>query len=110
MKKLTDLEEDGFKLVFFYNILGAFQECRGEPGVRDLLQIGTTLAYIDEYPVFLPGPFWFKRIATHSSLALMYFVGRLLGYKPWLKEYTPERLWTVAQIAGEKTRPRVLGL
>jgi hypothetical protein len=90
-------------LVFFYNILGALQECKGNPGVRDLIQLGTTLSYIDEYPDIVPGPFWFKRLFVRTSLSAVYYVGQALGYKPWIKEYTPEHLWEVARAGGLHT-------
>ncbi|KAH7329436.1 hypothetical protein B0I35DRAFT_420207 [Stachybotrys elegans] len=100
--------EDGFKLVFFYNILGALQECQGKPSLGDLLQLGTTLAYIDEYPVIpLSMPFFLRRICTHVALAAIYITGRLSGYKPWVKEYTPMDLWDIAQEVGKKTRPTI---
>jgi len=68
------------------------------------LQLGTTLAYLDEYPAVIPGPFWLKRIVIHAVLAIVYFIGRTLGYQPWLKEYTPERLWGIARVGGDSGR------
>lgn len=94
------LAEDGFKAVFFYNVFGATLEANNRPGLRDMIQIGTMLAYVDEFPVIVPGPFFLKYTATHAMLATVSWIGWMLGYKPWLKEYTPEHMWDVARTRG----------
>lgn len=94
--------EDGFKAVFFYNVLGALLEANGKPGLQDLVQLGTTLAYVDEYPAAVPGPFFFKYAVVHSGLAAVAWLGWALGFDPWLKEYTPEHLWGVARTRGSR--------
>lgn len=86
--------------MFFYNVLGALQACGGKPGLKDILQIGTMIAYVDEYPDVVRGPFWFKKLVVHAGEAVVAAVGHLLGFEAWKKEYTPEHLWDVARIRG----------
>ncbi len=62
--------------------------------------MGTTLAYVDEFPAFMPGPFMLKYAATHAALATVSCMGWALGYQPWIKEYTPEHLWDTARTRG----------
>jgi hypothetical protein len=73
-----------------------------------LLQLLTTISYVDNYldPLpFIPdspGPlgrlgFAAKWTLTHSLYAFGSFVGRCAGYEAWRKEYTPSELWEVAE-------------
>ncbi|KAK5163346.1 uncharacterized protein LTR77_010719 [Saxophila tyrrhenica] len=96
--------EDGFKAVFFYNVIGAILESNNKPGALDLIQIGTTVAYVDEFPVFVPGPFFLKYAVTHALLTTVSSIGWLMGYKPWVKEYTPEHIWEIARTRGGRHR------
>ncbi len=87
-------------MVFFYNVLSILLDSNGKPGVSETVQLGTTVAYVDEYPVIIPGPFTVKYLAIHAALGTVSWIGWALGYKPWIEEYTPRHLWDVARSRG----------
>jgi hypothetical protein len=73
-----------------------------------ILQLLTTISYVDNYvdPLpFLPdsGPvvgrliFAAKWAVTHGVYAFGSTVGWLAGYRRWVREYTPEEYWEVAE-------------
>ena len=75
-----------------------------------LLQLLTTIPYVDNYvdPLpFLPSGdsgsllgkmlFGMRWMVTHSLYTLGGTVGWMAGYQKWVKEYTPEEHWKVAQ-------------
>lgn len=99
--------EDGFKAVFFYNVIATLADANSKPGLSDLVQIGTTLAYVDEFPVIVPGPWFVKYAVTHAALATVSTVGWMLGYKPWLEEYTPQHIWQIAETRGGRQQSAV---
>ena len=71
-----------------------------KPGYGETIQLWRILAWVDEYPDLVPGPFALKWAATHATLNAASFVGWALGYEPWIEEYTPEYLWQVARTRG----------
>lgn len=98
--------EDGFKEVFFYNVMSIFHDCRntGKPNVAEAIQLLTTIAYVDNYVQILPFraiPFSVQWALCHSLYACGTFLGWTMGYKTWYEEYTPEQLWEVAARQGE---------
>lgn len=58
------------------------------------------IAYVDEYPDVVPGPFWFKKLVVHAGETVVAVVGWLLGFEAWKTDYTPEHLWDVARTRG----------
>ncbi|KAJ9606171.1 hypothetical protein H2200_009132 [Cladophialophora chaetospira] len=109
--------EDGFKEVFFYNVMSAFADpslgattSTNPPNftVPLLLQLLTTIPYVDNYVdllPFLPNSaslvgrvlFGVKWMLTHGFYAIGGWVGWAAGYHSWVREYTPPELWIVAE-------------
>ncbi|KAK4947776.1 hypothetical protein LTR10_013284 [Elasticomyces elasticus] len=102
--------DDGFKQVFFYNVLSLFkdsldpttQKAKLSPGLA--VQLLRTIAHVDNFvdPLpFLPSSvsvlFAVKYILTHSVYGLGKVLGSVLGYQVWFKGYTPEESWDVAE-------------
>ncbi|KAI1613930.1 hypothetical protein EDD36DRAFT_486710 [Exophiala viscosa] len=104
------MEDDGFKQVFFYNVLSLFKDSLDPNTKKARLSLGlvvqllTTIAHVDNFvdPLpFLPSTmlalFAVKYIVTHSVYGFGKVIGSMLGYRVWFEEYTPEELWEVAQ-------------
>ncbi|KAI1622510.1 hypothetical protein EDD37DRAFT_667332 [Exophiala viscosa] len=101
---------DGFKQVFFYNVLSLFKDSFDPNTKKARLSLGlvvqllTTIAHVDNFvdPLpFLPSTmlalFAVKYFVTHSVYGFGKVIGSMLGYRVWFEEYTPEELWEVAQ-------------
>jgi hypothetical protein len=98
------LLDDGFKEVFFYNVMSIFQDCHSKPGLMDAIQLLTTVGYVDNYVRIVPSaavPFAVQWGLCHGLYAFGGFLGWALGCEKWYKEYTPEQLWEVAARQGE---------
>lgn len=108
------MTDDGFKQVFFYNVLSLFkdsldpntQKARFSLGL--VVQLLRTIAHVDNFvdPLpFLPSTvsvlFGVKYAITHSVYGLGMVIGSVLGYRTWFREYTPEELWGVAERGPE---------
>lgn len=89
--------DDGFKDVFFYNLLGTLYDNPNRRNSRTVAQLGALIAYVDEYPVLGNGPFWWKYVYVHAAKMVWAWRGWWLGLRPWVEEYTPERLWSIAR-------------
>lgn len=62
-----------------------------------VLQLWTSIAYLDNYVVLAPGPV--GHYIIHAIYKLGSWIGNICGLRPWYVEYTPERLRAVA-LAG----------
>lgn len=108
-------KDDGFRQVFFYNVLSVFkdsldaatQKARVSPGlvVRLLRSIAYVDNFVDPLPFFpssVPALFAVKYLVTHAVYGVGKLLGSLLGYQPWFKEYTPKELWDVAEMGSRR--------
>lgn len=89
---------DGFKEVFFRNVMSIFHESGGKIGPSSGLQLLTTIAHVDNYAVIVPGPVGYY--VTHALYAVGSTLGWALGYKKWYEEYTPVRVRAIAERGG----------
>lgn len=96
---LLIVPDDGFKRVFFYNLISILKDAGGKVGFSSGIQLLTTGAYMDIFPVTAPGPAGFY--LTHGINKAGSWLGWLMGYKPWYEEYTPEQLHAIAVSGGE---------
>ena len=112
--------EDGFKQVFFYNLLSPMIDPNlgsatptTSPNITFplVLQLLAAIPHLDNFvdPLpFLPhnlpvlGGFLFgvKYVLTHLIYMAGSAVGRGMGYQRWVREYTPREFWEVAERGG----------
>ena len=100
-RRLISYVADGSKEVFFRNIFSILADADRVYGRAMPIQIMITSRYLDNFDVFLPGPFSYY--VTHSIFALARAIGFAMGLRPWYEEYTPERLRSVAASQGAKS-------
>lgn len=85
---------DGVKHVFFRNIFSTLQDS-GYWGRLTFIQALYIAASYDDYIVFVPGRASY--VVTHLMYSSIRFFGPLLGLQPWIEEYTPADLRSVAR-------------
>lgn len=90
---------DGFKEVFFRNVISMVKDADEKIGPTNLVQLVTSVAWMDNYFVIVPGPAGYY--VTHGIYKLGSTLGWLLGYKPWYDEYTPPDVRAVAAAGGK---------
>ncbi|KEF63067.1 uncharacterized protein A1O9_01043 [Exophiala aquamarina CBS 119918] len=100
--------DDGFKHVFFYNVLRTVQTSSlARPST--ILQLMRTVAHVDNYVDLLPFlgsswwlPFSLKYALVHAVYGLGSAFAGALGYPKWSREFTPRELWGVAERGAVK--------
>ncbi|KAL9107510.1 MAG: hypothetical protein Q9227_007612 [Pyrenula ochraceoflavens] len=100
VREWTD-PDDGFREVFFYNVMSMFKESGGKLTPSNGMQLLATIAYVDNYVVLIKGPFGFY--LTHGLYKIGARLAWLLGYKTWYEEYTPKRYHAIAA-AGRQAK------
>ena len=89
---------DGLKNVFFRNLNGVIldETQGGKSAPRSewwlTLQLWVIFHDLDNWPVLLGGPFWFRWIATHFMARVAVFLGVLWQLRSVYPEYTPADL------------------
>jgi hypothetical protein len=67
---------DGFKEVFFRNVISVFSDANSKIGPSDGLQLLTTIAWVDNYPEIQFLPQWMGYYVSHG---LREYVGWVVG-------------------------------
>ncbi|KAK5045411.1 hypothetical protein LTR84_009275 [Exophiala bonariae] len=111
--------DDGFKQVFFYNLLRIAQTATANSSLfrpSTILQLVRVIAHVDNYADLLPFltaywwlPFSLKYALVHAVYGFGSALGWAFGYQKWLKEYTPRDLWSVAERGAVTKRGREEG-
>ena len=89
---------DGLKDIFFRNLNGVFfDETKGGTSHPRsqwwlTLQLWVIFHGLDNWPVLLDGPLWFRWVITHTALRTPVTLGKIWRLTPTYEEYTPDYL------------------
>jgi hypothetical protein len=108
MGLMCDLD-DGFKEVFFYNVMSIFKDQSKFGLLSTIIQLLVSIQWMDNFVPLLPLwlPFSINYWMCHSVYGFGWLVGLALGYKSWYKEYTPKEYWQIAEQGGEGGKKNV---